>query len=94
MGLLKKGKKKDLKIVSRGGASGLSTERPQYVEKKAPCIAECPSGNDVRRWVTLIAQRDKAQSSGDGDRVSELAGEIAVVEQEVADLNQELEALV
>jgi len=59
MGLLKKGKKKELKIVSRGGASGLSSERPQYVEKKAPCIAECPSGNDVRRWTTLIAQREK-----------------------------------
>jgi len=61
MGLLKKGKKKELKIVNRGGGGGISSDRPQYVEKLAPCIGECPSGNDVRRWLTIIAQREKTK---------------------------------
>ncbi len=60
MGLLKKGKKKAMKIPSRGGAGGdISTVRPQAVEKLPPCIGKCPSDNDIRGWLTTVAQREK-----------------------------------
>jgi NADPH-dependent glutamate synthase beta subunit-like oxidoreductase/Pyruvate/2-oxoacid:ferredoxin oxidoreductase delta subunit len=68
MGLIKKDKKKKSfdKIASRGGAGAdISTERPQYVEKVPPCIDECPSGNDIRKWLTTIAQREKLGKSLD-----------------------------
>jgi len=61
MGLLKKGKKvKSLdKIASRGGGGGISTVRPQSIEKMPPCIHQCPSSNDIRGWLTIVAQREK-----------------------------------
>ncbi len=62
MGLLKKGKNvKSLdKIASRGGGgAGISSERPQAVEKMPPCIHQCPSSNDIRGWLTIVAQREK-----------------------------------
>jgi NADPH-dependent glutamate synthase beta subunit-like oxidoreductase len=61
MGLLKKdGKKKPLKAVSRGGpGGGVSAARPQQAEKLPPCTGACPSGNDIRGWLTIIAQREK-----------------------------------
>jgi NADPH-dependent glutamate synthase beta subunit-like oxidoreductase len=67
MGLLKKGgKKKDLsKVASRGGGGEISTVRPQYKEKMPPCIDKCPSGNDVRGWLTIVAQREKTGMSLD-----------------------------
>ena len=63
MGLMKKGgKKKDLsKVASRGGGGEISTVRPQYIEKMPPCIDKCPSGNDVRGWLTIVAQREKTR---------------------------------
>ena len=62
MGLLKKTDvKKPLVIRSSGGASGseISPLRPRAVEKLPPCVGHCPSGNDVRGWLTVIAQREK-----------------------------------
>ncbi len=59
MSLLKKGKKKKLKMRPSGGA-GVSSKRPQQVEKLAPCISTCGAGNDVRGWITTIAQREKS----------------------------------
>jgi len=60
VGLLKKKKKKTaLGRRSGGGGAGLSPMRPQAVDKLPPCIGECPSGNDVRGWLTTIAQREK-----------------------------------
>lgn len=60
MGLLKKGKKKTMKITSRGGAGGdISTVRPQAAEKLPPCVGKCPSDNDIRGWLTTVAQREK-----------------------------------
>lgn len=62
MGLIKKGKKKKSigRIASRGGAGGdISTVRPQPVEKLPPCIGTCPSDNDIRLWLTTVAQREK-----------------------------------
>jgi NADPH-dependent glutamate synthase beta subunit-like oxidoreductase len=62
MGLLKK--KKDaqpftVRSVSGGGSGEISPLRPQAVEKLPPCTGHCPSGNDVRGWLTTIAQREK-----------------------------------
>jgi NADPH-dependent glutamate synthase beta subunit-like oxidoreductase/Pyruvate/2-oxoacid:ferredoxin oxidoreductase delta subunit len=63
VGLLKKKKKKKTTVArfSGGGGSGseISSQRPQAVDKLPPCVGECPSGNDVRGWLTVIAQRDK-----------------------------------
>ncbi len=60
MGLLKKKKKKKpLKIRGGGGGGGISSKRPLQVEKLAPCIGNCPSGNDIRQWIEIIAQREK-----------------------------------
>jgi NADPH-dependent glutamate synthase beta subunit-like oxidoreductase len=63
MGLLKK--KDDKKGVSPrfaaggGAATQISALRPIYVEKLPPCIDTCPSGNDIRGWLTVIALREK-----------------------------------
>jgi NADPH-dependent glutamate synthase beta subunit-like oxidoreductase/Pyruvate/2-oxoacid:ferredoxin oxidoreductase delta subunit len=62
VGLLKKKKKKTALGRRSGGGgpgAGLSPMRPQAVDKLPPCIGECPSGNDVRGWLTAIAQREK-----------------------------------
>jgi NADPH-dependent glutamate synthase beta subunit-like oxidoreductase len=67
MSLLKKSEKpKPLRTVSRGGGGGaVSALRPRQVEKRAPCMAECPAGNDVRGWLNAIAQRTKMGKSLD-----------------------------
>jgi NADPH-dependent glutamate synthase beta subunit-like oxidoreductase len=64
MGLLKKDKKKK-PLRTLGGAAGTqqSNLRPSQVEKLAPCIANCPSGNDIRGWITTIAQHEKSKIS-------------------------------
>ena len=63
MGLLKKKKKKKgaaLRFTGGGGSgSAISPLRPQAVDKLPPCVGECPSGNDVRGWLTAIALREK-----------------------------------
>jgi NADPH-dependent glutamate synthase beta subunit-like oxidoreductase/ferredoxin len=62
MALLKKKEdKKPFVARSSAGAGGeVSPLRPRAVPKRPPCIAECPSGNDIRGWLTIIAQREKA----------------------------------
>jgi len=63
VGLLKKKKKKKSSALrfSGGGGSGseISPQRPQAVDKLPPCVGDCPSGNDVRGWLTAIALREK-----------------------------------
>ena len=64
MGLLKKkDKKKSSKMSARmsgsGGSSALSSLRPRYVESLPPCTGNCPSGNDIRGWLTVISLREK-----------------------------------
>jgi len=63
MSLLKKPTKK--KKMRLGGAAnvGVSTKRATQVLKQAPCMGHCPSGNNVRDWVTLIQLRDKNKMS-------------------------------
>ncbi len=66
MALLKKVDKKPLKVASRGGSGGtVSALRPRQAEKLAPCMAECPSGNDIRGWLNGISQHTKVGKSLD-----------------------------
>ncbi len=55
MPLFKEVKKPVIKTAAVGGGE-ISPYRPRYVEKTPPCIAHCPCGNDIRGWLTTIAQ--------------------------------------
>ncbi len=59
MGLLKKVEKKPLVTRSSGGGGEISSKRPVQAPKAPPCNGGCPSGNDVRGWLTVVAQREK-----------------------------------
>jgi len=55
--VLKKRKRKLGVCFVRGGF-GASTLRPLFVPKTPPCISACPSGNDIRGYLTTIAQSE------------------------------------
>lgn len=57
MGLFKEVKKPVIKSGSGAGGE-ISPLRPRYVEKTPPCGHGCLSGEDVRAWVTTIAQAE------------------------------------
>jgi NADPH-dependent glutamate synthase beta subunit-like oxidoreductase/Pyruvate/2-oxoacid:ferredoxin oxidoreductase delta subunit len=59
MGLLKKNKKKKKLRMSGSTGTAQSALRPQLINKLPPCVKTCPSGTDIRGWMTLIAQREK-----------------------------------
>jgi NADPH-dependent glutamate synthase beta subunit-like oxidoreductase len=66
MGLLKKkdkGQSSKMKARLAGGGKGSGSEisplRPRYVESLPPCTGNCPSGNDIRGWLTVISLREK-----------------------------------
>ncbi|MCP4599462.1 MAG: FAD-dependent oxidoreductase [Proteobacteria bacterium] len=59
MALLKKKKKKKPFKQSGTSVGAQSSLRPQLVNKLPPCVGHCPSGTDIRGWITLIAQREK-----------------------------------
>ncbi len=61
MGLLKKNKKKKALRTTGRGAAGAKTSsaRPKQITKLPPCLGTCPSGNDIRGWLTIIGQREK-----------------------------------
>ncbi len=57
---MKKVKKKKKSFGSRGGASrDQSPLRPKHVEKKPPCRDTCPSGNDIRKFLTTLAHAER-----------------------------------
>jgi len=60
---IKKKKKKELKVTSRGGGSGgvrpTSDLRPSYVPKQPPCGATCPSAEPIRKYLRVIAAAKK-----------------------------------
>ena len=63
MGLLKKKDKKksgtfESRLKGGGGGTQLSALRPVYVESLPPCTGNCPSGNDIRGWLTVIQLRE------------------------------------
>ena len=41
--------------------SGESGYCPTYVHRSPPCQASCPSGHDVRGWLSIVAGLDKSQ---------------------------------
>lgn len=55
MGLFKDVKKP---VIKQHGAEGsdISTSRPAYIPKTAPCMHSCPSGTDIRGWLVPLAQ--------------------------------------
>ncbi len=55
MGLFKEVKKPVIKHTTSEGGD-VSSRRPAYVGKTAPCIHTCPSGTDVRGWLVEVAQ--------------------------------------
>jgi NADPH-dependent glutamate synthase beta subunit-like oxidoreductase len=57
MPLFKPVKKPVVKGTAPWGAE-ISAQRPNYVPKTAPCIGNCPSGADIRGWLTSIAQAE------------------------------------
>jgi NADPH-dependent glutamate synthase beta subunit-like oxidoreductase/Pyruvate/2-oxoacid:ferredoxin oxidoreductase delta subunit len=62
MGLFKEKKalkKSEIRMASTGSRKEISPLRPKYGEKNPPCRISCPSGNDIRGWLTVIAQREK-----------------------------------
>jgi NADPH-dependent glutamate synthase beta subunit-like oxidoreductase len=63
MGLLKKKKKSTGFGTVGGGVSSReqSPLRPKHVEKMPPCIKTCPSGNQIRKFITTIAQAERVQ---------------------------------
>jgi len=66
----KKKKKKKKGGLSRALASSSrgreqSPLRPKYVEKKPPCQATCPSGNNIREFVRTIAQAERVGQSNE-----------------------------
>jgi Pyruvate/2-oxoacid:ferredoxin oxidoreductase delta subunit len=64
MALFKDVKKSVVKRAAPG--EGVSALRPRFVEKTAPCVERCPSGTDVRGWLTTIAQAGtRGRSSGE-----------------------------
>jgi dissimilatory sulfite reductase flavoprotein subunit len=57
MALFKAVKKPVIKGTAAGGAE-ISALRPQYTAKTPPCAGHCPSGTDIRSWLTTIAQAE------------------------------------
>jgi formate dehydrogenase major subunit len=54
--------KKVMKLGGRGAAGGKNEDtglRPYYVEKIPPCTFMCPSAEDIRGYLTYIAQAEK-----------------------------------
>jgi NADPH-dependent glutamate synthase beta subunit-like oxidoreductase/Pyruvate/2-oxoacid:ferredoxin oxidoreductase delta subunit len=57
MGLFKEVKKPIIKANSGAGGQ-ISPLRPRYAAKTPPCIGRCPSGADIRGWLTAISQAE------------------------------------
>ena len=62
---LKKTKKKKKRFGGTSRAREQSPLRPRHVEKMPPCRLGCPSGNDIRSFVTTIAQAERIGKSMD-----------------------------
>ncbi len=57
MPLFKEVKKPVIKAAAPAGGE-ISPQRPVYVAKAPPCSGGCPSGADIRGWLTTIAQAE------------------------------------
>ena len=57
---------KKLEIKATAGSGGqISPLRPAYKPKAPPCSGGCPSGADIRGWLTTIAQAEAYGRSND-----------------------------
>src|SRR4030067_3565594 len=67
MALLKKSAQVNPRSTATRGGSGaaVSALRPQPVMKTPPCMETCPSGSNIRGWISTIAQREKLGLSSD-----------------------------
>ncbi len=68
MAKIVKKKKRGLKGLSRGtGASGveMSPLRPQFIEKKPPCIDRCPNGNQIRKALMIVSKAEEYEKTID-----------------------------
>ena len=67
MAVVKKKKKRRGATGGFGGGTGQehSPLRPRRVEKTAPCIDTCPSGTDIRGFVTAISQTEYFERTND-----------------------------
>jgi Pyruvate/2-oxoacid:ferredoxin oxidoreductase delta subunit len=66
MGLFKDVKKPVIRGGTTGGAE-VSSKRPSYQAKDAPCMTKCPMGNHVRDWLVPLAQYEaygRSQAEG------------------------------
>ncbi len=54
-----KKKKLGVRSFSGGGGREQSPLRPKHVEKKPPCNHTCPSGNQIRGFITTLADAQK-----------------------------------
>jgi Pyruvate/2-oxoacid:ferredoxin oxidoreductase delta subunit len=63
MGLFKEVKKPVIREAKSGGE--ISSHRPAYIEKNAPCITGCTIGNHVRDWIVPLAQHKAYGQSED-----------------------------
>jgi NADPH-dependent glutamate synthase beta subunit-like oxidoreductase len=57
MALFKAVQKPVIRNMPAAGAE-ISPLRPRYVSKTPPCVGTCPSGADIRGWLTTIAQAE------------------------------------
>jgi NADPH-dependent glutamate synthase beta subunit-like oxidoreductase len=57
--IVKKKKKLGVRSFSGGGGREQSPQRPRHVEKKPPCTHTCPSGNQIRGFITTLADAEK-----------------------------------
>lgn len=57
MALFKAVQKPVIRSMPAAGAE-ISPLRPRYVSKTPPCVGTCPSGADIRGWLTTIAQAE------------------------------------
>lgn len=63
MAVVKKKKKRALGAISIGVKTEVSPLRPKWAPKTPPCIVACPNGNDIRGYLTAIAQAEAAGRS-------------------------------
>ena len=77
MGLIKKNKKKKALTIRGGAGAEQSPYRPRAVKKHPPCSKACPSGNDIRGWLTVISLREQT-----GKSLEEACDEAFMIEME------------
>ncbi len=45
-------------VIHASAGAEVSSKRPSFAPKEAPCVVKCPLGNDVRGWMVPLAQHE------------------------------------